>query len=61
MCAPQGWRDLGLEEAPHYLEDDGKVKVPQKWEHMLKKLREDVYGTKGPRSGSPQPNGNGRA
>lgn len=29
------WRTLGLPAAPHYLETDGSVKVPDKWENIL--------------------------
>eukprot|EP00983_Pelagomonas_calceolata_P014598 463696-Pelagomonas_calceolata.AAC.9 len=31
----QTWQALGLSDAPHYLEEDGKVRVPPKWKHIL--------------------------
>lgn len=35
-CLPaQTWKALGLQAAPNYLEDDGKVRVPPKWKHIL--------------------------
>ena len=33
------WKSLGLPEAPHNLESDGTVRVPQKWQHQLKAAR----------------------
>lgn len=31
----QTWKNLGLSNAPHWLEEDGKVMVPPKWKHIL--------------------------
>lgn len=30
------WRDQGLKPAPHFLADDGTVKVPQNWQSMVR-------------------------
>lgn len=30
------WQSLGLQPAPHYLDQKGGTIVPKKWEHILK-------------------------
>ena len=30
------WRDQGLKQAPHFLAEDGSVKVPQNWQSMVR-------------------------
>ena len=31
----ENWKALGLKEAPHFVESDGSIKVPQRWNNIL--------------------------
>mmetsp|Transcript_43465 Transcript_43465/g.130378 ORF Transcript_43465/g.130378 Transcript_43465/m.130378 type:complete len:476 (-) Transcript_43465:529-1956(-) len=53
----EDWRTLGLKEAPHYLEADGSVKVPTKWQYIIgRAMAEGEGGGSGSeRDGTPEP------
>eukprot|EP01025_Chloroclados_australasicus_P065014 TRINITY_DN878_c1_g1_i1.p1 TRINITY_DN878_c1_g1~~TRINITY_DN878_c1_g1_i1.p1 ORF type:complete len:530 (+),score=84.68 TRINITY_DN878_c1_g1_i1:178-1767(+) len=36
------WKDLGLAEAPHFVEGDGSIKVPPKWSAQIKNAENDL-------------------
>lgn len=36
------WQALGLSQAPHFMEKDGKVMVPPKWQHILAKEKSKI-------------------
>jgi hypothetical protein len=38
------WRDQGLKPAPHFLDADGTVKVPQNWQSMVRCCVTRVHG-----------------
>lgn len=44
------WRSLGLPEAPHYLEKDGSVQVPHRWQYIVGQEEQRLQQA----SGSPQ-------
>ncbi|KXZ43587.1 hypothetical protein GPECTOR_86g380 [Gonium pectorale] len=59
----KGELPLALPAAPHFLDHDGSVRVPEKWSSILNRFREssptlaDLGGGDGSREGSPAPGG----
>jgi len=54
----EDWRQLGLPEAPHFIEHDGSVKVPTKWQYILARATDAIGGPNhngGSREASPAP------
>ncbi|GAX85653.1 hypothetical protein CEUSTIGMA_g13068.t1 [Chlamydomonas eustigma] len=38
----EDWKNLGLEQAPHFLEKDGSIQVPTKWRYMLQRAKDKI-------------------
>ncbi|KAK9802898.1 hypothetical protein WJX73_003346 [Symbiochloris irregularis] len=47
----EDWKALGLQAAPHYVESDGSIKVPEKWENIVK--RSEAYKVQQQQSKTP--------
>lgn len=41
------WRDEGLQQAPHFMDSDGSVKVPQRWDDMVRYTVRRMEGSTG--------------
>lgn len=51
---------LGLPDAPHYLESDGSIKIPTKWEYILAREQEKVEAATAAAAAAAAANGGGR-